>query len=377
MKIEQVSIVHLALPLVHPFQTSFGTERARELLLVAVHSAGLTGWGECVATAEPGFSYETVNTAWHILTDFIVPALLEQEQEIDAPEDIIAHYRWIRGHPMAKAAIEGAVWDLLAQAQDVTLADKLAPPGRYETPRRERVPVGVSVGVQPTLDDLLDRIQHFVDAGYRRIKIKIKPGWDREPVHAVRTRFPDLPLMVDANSAYTLADAPLFEALDVYDLLMIEQPLAYDDMVDHAKLQTRLRTPLCLDESIVSPAHARWALELGACRIINIKVGRVGGLAATRQIHDLAYDRGVPVWCGGMLETGVGRAANVAVASLPNYTLPGDLSATARYYDPDIADPPFVLNPDSTLSVPAGPGLGVTVDRERLERVTLRQVQLK
>jgi len=370
MKIDQVELYHISLPLVHPFQTSFDIERERECLLVAIHGEGLTGWGECVATARPGFSYETVTTAWHILTGFIVPAILGQT--ISTPRDAIDRYRWIRGHPMAKAALEAALWDLLAQAQSTSLADMLAPPGRYDAPRRGKVNVGVSVGVQPTVDDLLTRIQRFVDQGYRRIKIKIKSGWDLETVQAVRGRFPDLPLMVDANSAYQLADAPLFEVMDEYNLLMIEQPLAYDDIVDHAKLQARLVTPLCLDESITSPAHARWALEIGACRIINIKVGRVGGLTAAREIHDMARAQGVPVWCGGMLETGVGRAANVAIASLPGYTLPGDLSATARYYAPDVADPPFVLNADSTLTVPTGPGIGVQVNRERLGRVTIR-----
>jgi O-succinylbenzoate synthase len=375
MRIEQIKLHHISLPLVHPFQTSFGVERERECVLVAVHGEGLTGWGECAASAWPGFSYETVATAWHILSDFIVPGVLGQT--INAPCDAIDGYDWIRGHPMAKAALEAALWDLLAQAEGVSLADKLAPPGRYDQPRRERVPVGVSIGIQPSLDDLLSRIESFVALGYRRVKIKIKPGWDLEVVRAVRRRFPDLSLMVDANSAYTLSDAPLLEALDDYDLLMIEQPLAYDDIADHAKLQARLRTPLCLDESIISPAHARWALEIGACRVINVKVGRVGGLTAAREIHDLARAQGVPVWCGGMLETGVGRAANVAIASLPGYTLPGDLSATARYYDPDVADPPFVLNADSTVTVPVGPGIGVHVNQEQLERVTFRTNRFK
>jgi O-succinylbenzoate synthase len=374
MKIEQAELFHISLPLVHPFQTSFGVERERECILVAVHGEGLRGWGECAASDRPGYSYETVTTAWHILTDFILPAI--PGQVINRPGEAIDGYRWIRGHPMAKAALEAALWDLLAQAEGFSLADMLAPPGRYDEPRRERVPVGVSIGVQPTLDDLLARIQGFVHQGYRRVKIKIKPGWDLETVRAVRERFPDLSLMVDANSAYQLSDAPLFEALDEYDLLMIEQPLAHDDIADHAKLQARLRTPLCLDESITSPARARWALEIGACRIINIKVGRVGGLTAGREIHDLARTQGVPVWCGGMLETGVGRAANVAVASLPGFTLPGDLSATSRYYDPDIADPPFVLNEDSTMTVPRGPGTGVQVNWERLERVTIRASRL-
>jgi O-succinylbenzoate synthase len=372
MKIEQIELYHIAQPLVHPFQTSFGIERERECLLVAVCGEGLTGWGECVAGGRPDFSYETANTAWHILSDFIAPELVGRS--INAPGEAIEQYRWIRGHSMAKAALEAALWDLLAQAQGVSLADMLAQPGEA---RRERIPVGVSVGVQPSLDALLDRIQGFVDQGYKRVKIKIKPGWDVETVQAVRQRFPDTPLMVDANSAYRLSDTPIMEALDEFYLLMIEQPLAHDDIVEHAKLQASLRTPLCLDESIISPAHARWALEIGACRIINIKVGRVGGLTAAREIHDLARVQGVPVWCGGMLETGIGRAANIAIAALPNYSLPGDLSATSRYYEPDVADPPFTLNSDSTMSVPSGPGLGVTVNRERLQRMTMRQKRFK
>jgi O-succinylbenzoate synthase len=373
MKIEQVELFHISQPLVHPFQTSFGVERERECLLIAIHGEGLTGWGECVAGGRPDFSYETTNTAWHILTDLIVPTLVGQS--IHTPGEAIEQYRWIRGHPMAQAALEAALWDLLAQAQGISLADMLAQ--GTDEPRRERVPVGVSVGVQPTLDALLERIQDFVEQGYQRVKIKIKPGWDLETVRAVRQRFPHTPLMADANSAYQLSDAPLFEEMDQYYLLMIEQPLAYDDISDHAKLQAGLRTPLCLDESITSPAHARWALEIDACRIINVKVGRVGGLTAVCEIHDMARAQGVPLWCGGMLETGVGRAANVAIASLPGFTLPGDLSATARYYTPDIADPPFVLNPDSTLTVPQGPGLGVSVNRQRLERVTMRHNRFK
>jgi O-succinylbenzoate synthase len=372
VKIEQIEIYHISQPLVHPFQTSFGTERQRECLLLAVSGEGLTGWGECVAGGRPDYSYETTSTAWHVLSDFIAPQLVGRS--VNTPDEAIAQYAWIRGHSMAKAALETALWDLLAQAQGISLADMLARPGEE---RRERIPVGVSVGVQPSLEALLERIQGFVDQGYKRVKIKIKPGWDVETVRAVRSRFPDLPLMVDANSAYRLADAPILEALDEHYLLMIEQPLAHDDILEHAKLQASLRTPICLDESITSPDHARWALEIGACRIINIKVGRVGGLTAAREIHNLAQAQVVPVWCGGMLETGVGRAANIALAALPNFSLPGDLSATARYYDPDVADPPFVLNPDSTMSVPPGPGLGVTVHRERLQRLTLRQNRFK
>ncbi len=367
MKIERIELHHIDLPLVHPFETSFGREFTRPCILVATHADGLTGWGECTAHAGPWYSSETVETAWHVLRDFLIPAVLGQE--IASPAGVVARFSRVRGHPMARAALENAVWDLLAQAQGESLAVMLGG-------RRDRVAVGVSVGIEPTLDELLDRVAQHVAEGYGRIKLKIKPGWDVEVVRAVRDRWPDLPLQVDANSAYTLADAPVFREMDQFDLLLIEQPLHYDDIVDHAQLQAQLHTPLCLDESIHSPEHARWALDIGACRVINIKVGRVGGLTAARQIHDLCAERGIPVWCGGMLETNVGRAANVALATLPNFALPGDISASARYYRQDIAEPNFILNDDSTLSVPSGPGLGVHVLPDRLAGARLRHLAL-
>ena len=362
MKIEHVELHHVDMPLVHHFETSFGREVTRPCILVAVHGDGLTGWGECTAGAGPWYSSETIGTAWHVLRDFLIPAVLGRE--VASPADVVACFQRVRGHEMARAGLENAVWDLLAQAQGVSLAHVLGG-------QRERVPVGVSIGIEPTLELLLERVAQYVAEGYRRVKLKIKPGWDVAVVRAVRERWPDLPLQVDANSAYTPADAPVFQELDQFDLLLIEQPLHHDDIVDHARLQAHIRTPLCLDESIHSPEHARWALDIGACRVINIKVGRVGGLTAARQIHDLCAGRGVPVWCGGMLETNVGRATNVAMAALPNFTLPGDISASARYYRQDIAGPDFVLNDDSTLSVPAGPGLDVRVIPERLAAVRL------
>ena len=363
VRIERVDLHYIELPLAHPFETSFGRETARPCILVAVRADGLTGWGECVAGAGPWYSYETIGTAWHVLRDFLIPAVVGQE--VTAPADVVARFRRVRGHPMARAALENAVWDLLAQVQGVSLA-------RFLGGRKDRVEVGVSIGIEPTLKGLLDQVGRYVAEGYGRVKLKIRPGWDVEVVRAVRQRWPDLPLQVDANGAYTLADAPVFQELDRFDLLLIEQPFHYDDIVDHARLQSQLRTPVCLDESIPSPQHARWALEMGACRVINIKVGRVGGLTAARQIHDLCAERGVPVWCGGMLETNVGRAANVALATLPNFALPGDISASARYYREDIAKPDFILNEDSTLSVPSGPGLGVRVLPERLAAVRRR-----
>ena len=403
MKIERIELHHINLPLAHPFETSFGRELTRPCILVAVHASGLTGWGECSAGAGPWFSSETIETAWHVRRDFLIPAVLGQE--VVAPTDVVARFRRVRGHPMARAGLENAVWDLLAQAQGVSLADMLngaavgrpgptgaavgrpgpteaavGRPGPTEAavgrpgPTRDRVPVGVSVGIEPALEVLLDRVDQHVAEGYGRVKLKIKPGWDVDVVRAVRERWPDLPLQVDANCAYTLDDAPVLRELDQFDLLLIEQPFHYDDIVDHAQLQPQLRTPLCLDESIHSPEHARWALDIGACRVINIKVGRVGGLTAVRQIHDLCAARHVPVWCGGMLETNVGRATNVALATLPNFTLPGDISASARYYREDIAEPNFVLNDDSTLSVPSGPGRGVRLVPERLAAARLRHL---
>jgi len=363
MKIESVELHYVDMPLVHPFETSFGREVTRPCVLVAVHSGGLTGWGECAVGSGPWFSSETIETAWHVLRDFLIPAVLGQD--ITSPADVVARFRRVRGHPIARAGLENAVWALIAQAQEVPLTRLLGG-------KRDRVPVGVSVGIEPTLDALLDRVAQHVDGGYGRVKLKIKPGWDVGVVRAVRERWPDLPLQVDANCAYTLADAPVLRELDQFELLLIEQPFHHEDLVDHARLQLQLRTPLCLDESIRSPEHARWALDVEACRVINIKVGRVGGLTASRAIHDLCAERDVPVWCGGMLETNVGRATNVALATLPNFTLPGDISASARYYREDIAAPDFVLNDGSTLSTPTGPGLGVSVIPERLAAARLR-----
>jgi O-succinylbenzoate synthase len=365
--IERIYLHHISLPYVHPFETSFGRELSREAILVAVESDGLLGWGECVAGTGPWYSYETVGTAWHVLVDFLAPALLGAD--ISRPEQAAQRFSRVRGHAMARASLENAVWDLLGRAQGVSLATMLGGV-------RSAVPVGVSVGIEPTLDELLAQVEGYVAAGYGRVKLKIKPGWDVPVVRAVRERWPDIALQVDANSAYTLADAGRLAELDQFDLLLIEQPLHHDDMVDHAVLQMQLKTPICLDESIHSPQHARWALDIGACRIINIKVGRVGGFTAAREIHDLCAARGVPVWCGGMLETNIGRAGNLALAALPNFTLPGDISASARYFHRDIAAPDFTLNADSTITVPEGPGIGVRVQPERLPAATLRTVTL-
>ncbi len=382
--IERIELRLVSLSLKHPFQTSFGTEQHRQCIIVSVHSAGLTGWGECVASqfGNPAnseswafYSYETSGTAWHILKDFLAPALIGKE--VDSPVIVDHLHRRMRGHPMACAGMEAAVWDLLAKAEGIPLADALYVDQAYATARPDRVHSGVSIGIQSSIKDTIQRIAAFIDEGYARVKLKIKPGWDVDLAASVRAEFPEISLMLDANSAYSLSDSDLLKRLDAFNLLMIEQPLAHDDIYMHSKLQSQLETPICLDESIHSLDQARWAFDIDAARIINIKPGRVGGLWKARQIHDLSQEKDKPIWCGGMLETGIGRAANVALATLPGFTLPGDLSASDRYYEEDIVDPPFSLNADSTVSVPKGPGLGVRVRLKRLNEITLDQVVVR
>lgn len=365
MKIERIELHQLRIPYIYPFETSFGREAERDLIIASISSEGVTGWGECVAGSRPWYSSETTETSWHVMKDFLIPQLLDMD--IVSVTDVVGRFQWVRGHAMARACLENAVWDLLARAQGISLAQQLGGV-------RGRVPVGVSVGIESTVDELLDRVAMHVDDGYARVKLKIKPGWDLDVVRSVRERWPNLPLQVDANSAYRLSDAPIFRELDQFDLLLVEQPLHHEDIVDHSKLQSQIRTPICLDESIHSPEHARWALDIQACRIINIKVGRVGGLTSACQIHDLCSRHNIPVWCGGMLETNVGRAVNVAMATLPAFELPGDISASARYFHHDIAAPDFVLNQDSTLTVPRKSGTGVEVDLDRLSDVRSRML---
>lgn len=368
MRIDQVEIRHLQLPLVHPFETSFGREEERQTILVTVRGEGLTGWGEAATSAGPWYEYETVETSWHILRDFLGPRLVGQD--VVTAQDAARLMAPVRGHNIAKMGLEAAVWDLLGQAEGRSVSTLLGG-------RRETVAVGVSIGVQGSVSALINRIDAFLADGYSRVKIKIRPGWDVDVVRQVRKRFPALSLMVDANSAYSLADAKLLAALDEFDLLMIEQPLAHDDLVDHAELQRQLRTPICLDESVPTLAAARAALALGSGRIINIKPGRVAGLTVARDIHDLCRKSGVPVWCGGMLETGIGRAHNVALASLPGFSLPGDISASARYFYQDIVEPAFAVNRDGTMTVPTGPGIGVKVMPDRVESATRRRERIK
>ncbi len=370
MRIEQIELYHLSMPLKYTFETSFGRWSERECILVAARANGLTGWGECAAMPRPIYSYETASTAWHVLRDFLIPTVLGQEWE--SIEHLVELTSWVRGHQMAKSALQGAAWDLLAQRDGVSLATELSEPYLHRAEPRTRVPVGVSIGIQP-IDATLAQIERELSLGYGRIKLKIKPGHDVALARAARAAFPDASLMLDANSAYTLADAPLFQQMDDLDLLMLEQPLAYDDIFEHSRLQAQIETPICLDESIHTPSQARAALSIDAARVINIKPGRVGGLWEGRLIHDICRERDVPVWCGGMIETGVGRAANLAIASLPGFTLPGDISATAHYWLEDIIDEQFSLNAeDSTITVPNRPGLGVTVNLQRVRGYQLR-----
>jgi o-succinylbenzoate synthase len=364
MKIERVEQLYIEIPLKQPFETSFGREEAAYRVIIAVYAEGLVGYGECPVEPLPLYSPETVETCWHVQRDLLIPLLLDAE--IESPTDLGAVFRPARGHNMAKAGLEAAVWDVAAQRAGVSVSALLGG-------TRVRVESGVSIGIQPSVEALLDQIAAYRAEGYRRIKIKIKPGWDADVLAAVRARFPDIPLMVDANSAYTLADAPMLRALDAFGLLMVEQPLAHDDLLDHAALQREMATPICLDESITSLRRAREALALGSCQIINIKPARVGGLSSARAVHDLCREHGVPVWCGGLLETGIGRAHNLAAASLPGFTLPGDISASDRYWHEDIVEPPFALNEDGTVDVPQGAGIGVAVRGDRLKAVTVRR----
>ncbi|MCS6774491.1 MAG: o-succinylbenzoate synthase [Anaerolineae bacterium] len=369
--LDTIELFHIRIPLRAPFATSFGVTTDREtILLRAITADGLEGWGEWAGDG-PGYSYETVQTAWHILNDYLIPLALKAPW--NDPRSAVERFGAVRGHNITKATLEAALWDIAARRAGVSLRAFLSAVTRQ--PTRDRVPVGVSIGIQPSPEALVEQVGRYLEQGYRRIKIKIKPGRDIADARAVRQAFPNALLMVDANSAYSLDDAPVLKQLDDLDLLMIEQPLGYDDIYQHSLLQPQLKTPICLDESIHSPDHARAALALGACRIINIKQGRSGGLTQAVEIHDLCQAQHVPVWCGGMLETGIGRALNLALASLPNFTLPGDLSASARYYERDVVDPPFVLNPDGTLSVPEGTGLGVQVDFGYIAQISLRREQ--
>jgi len=359
MRLEAVELRRIGMPLVAPFETSFGVQLERDILLVRATTSEGEGWGECVAGEEPTYSPEYVDGAQHVIAHHLLPRLFGRG-DVGA-DDVFPLLRPVHGHQMAKAAIEMALLDAELRARGESFATRLGAV-------REAVDCGVSVGIHRSVPELLQTVTGFVDQGYRRIKLKIKPGWDVEPVRAVRERFPDVPLQVDANTAYAESDANHLAELDAFGLLLIEQPLPEDQVLAHARLTRIVRTPICLDESIHSLQAARDAIELGACAIINIKPGRVGGYLEAKRIHDLCAQHSIPVWMGGMLETGLGRAGNVAMAAMPNFTLPGDTSASDRYYHHDITEP-FVLH-DGRLRVPSGPGLGVRIDKARLEEVT-------
>jgi len=363
MKIDRIELRHVRMPYVLPFETSASRDESKDCILVQAWADGISGWGESPVTMTPFSTEETVETAWPILTSFIIPRVLGRI--FAHPHEVAAWLRPVRRNNLAKSGLEAAAWDLYAQAQGISLAQAL---GGTQT----KVAVGMSVGIEPTIEAMLGRIETWLAQGYQRIKVKIKPGFDVELVDAIRRRFGGIPLQVDANAAYTLRDVPRLVALDPYDLVMIEQPLDHDDIIDHAALQRQLRTPICLDESTGSADDARKAHDLGACRIINVKAARMGGLSEALRCHAICRERRIPVWCGGFLETGIGRAANIASASLPGFTLPADLGASRRYFHEDLIDPEVEVSPDGTVDVPAGPGLGFTVVERVVEKYTLR-----
>jgi o-succinylbenzoate synthase len=368
MKIDQIELREIQMPLVSAFETSFGRTSERRIILVRVFSEGVVGFGEATSPEGPFYNHESTETAWHVLRDFAVPQVLQAE--IQGPTDVAPLFKPIRGHNMAKAAVETAIWDLHAQQQTKPLYQLLGG-------GRRTINCGVSIGIQETIADLLKKIEKEIAAGYQRIKIKIKPGWDVEVVRQIRKEFPRLVLMCDANSAYDLRHLDLFKRLDEFDLLMIEQPLAWNDMIDHIQLQRAIRTPICLDESILDAEDARKAIDAGACRIVNIKLGRVGGHTESKRVHDTCQARGVPVWCGGMLEAGIGRAHNIALSTQENFQLPGDVSASKRYFQRDIIDPPVEVDSQGRIHVLDEPGIGFRPDMQRIEAVTVRTETLR
>jgi O-succinylbenzoate synthase len=361
MRIRQLTLREIHLNLVAPFETSFGKTTLRRIVLVEADVNGISGWGESTAGEGPFYSYEDVETAWHILRDHLWP--LVKGREFGAASEVHEMLSRVRGHNMAKAALETAVWDADAKHNNLPLWKLL---GGSLT----EIPCGVSIGIQPTIPDLIAKVEKELAAGYQRIKIKIKPGNDVEPVKALREKFPRIRLMVDANSAYSLDDVALLKRLDQFYLIMIEQPLGYDDIYSHIALQSKLETPICLDECIHDIDHARAAIETRACKIINMKLGRVGGHASARRIHDLCQSKNIPVWCGGMLESGIGRAHNIAMSTLPNFVLPGDVTASKRYWVEDIIEPEVEVSPQGTIHVTDRPGIGYEPRRDRIKAVT-------
>jgi len=362
MIIERIDLFHIKIPLLLPFETSYGRDDDMEKLLLKVYTPDMVTYAECVAETTPTYSYETIGTAREILKKYLFPLVLGKE--IDGPEEYCRMVSWVRGHEMARSALENSVWILKALEKGVSLAQLL---GGTAT----KIVSGVSIGIQDTVESLVDLVGSYLEKGYPRIKIKIKPGKDIQFIEGVRKRYPDIALMVDANNAYSLDDIDILKEFDRYNLTMAEQPLDYDDIIDHARLRTLIETPICLDESIHSPYFARVAAELNACQIINIKQARVGGLRAAKIVHDLCMEHNIGVWCGGMMETGIGRAVNIALTTLANFIYPSDISASDRYWERDIIEQPFVLNTDGTIDVPSGAGLGVTVDEKMIDRYTI------
>ena len=368
MNIDAIRLREINLPLAYPFETSFGLTTGRRILLVEIESEGLTAWGECVAGEHPYFSDEMIDTAWMITETELAPRLLDAE--IKGGGDCPDLFRQVRGHRMAKAALENAVWDLAAQQQRVSLSALLGG-------TRETIPCGVSIGIQPSVEVLMEKIAKELEAGYQRIKLKCKPGWDTRIFKAVRKRWPEIVLSCDANSAYRMKDIEHIATWDEFGLLMIEQPLWFDDFYFHSMLQKRIETAICLDESIRNRRDALAAIDMESCRIINIKVGRVGGFSEAIAVHNAAAERGVPVWCGGMLETGIGRAHNIALSSLPNFSLPGDVSASSRYWTRDIIEPEVTVSATGEIVVPTDIGSGFAIDTERIESLTVRRANLR
>ena len=367
MRIREVRLRELRMKLIAPFETSTMLTDERRVILVETDVDGVTGWGECVAGESPSYSPETTETAWHILRDHLWPLL--KGREFSAAAEIWDLLEPVRGHSMAKAGLESALWDAEAKQKGVPLSKLLGGV-------REEIASGVSIGIKNSLDELAGAVKSELAAGYQRIKIKIKPGKDVEQVKRIRQDFPRTKLMVDANSAYRPTDWPVLKQLDGYHLMMIEQPLGWDDLYAHVELQKKLQTPICLDECIHTLEHAQAAISLGACKIINIKMGRVGGYTVAKQIHDLCEAHAIPVWCGGMLESGIGRAHNIHLSSLPNFILPGDVAASRRYWHEDIIDPEVTVSAQGTIRVPTGPGIGFAPRMERIEKCTVRKERL-
>ncbi|HLK19788.1 MAG TPA: o-succinylbenzoate synthase [Bryobacteraceae bacterium] len=365
IKLERINLRQIRMPLVHFFETSFGRTTERHMVLVEAVAGGISGWGECTAGENPFYNEEWTDSAWLILRDYVAPRVLNHE--FASAADVDGRTSHIRGHNMARAGLEVAVWDLEARMKGQPLYRHIGGGARRE------IPCGVSIGIQNSVPELLQKIETELAAGYQRIKMKIKPGWDVDVIRQVRARFPKTLLMADANSAYTLADADRLKALDEFGLMMIEQPLAHDEIIDHAKLQAQLQTPICLDECIRSAHQAAQAIAMQAGRIINIKLGRVGGFGEAKRVHDVAQSAGIPVWCGGMLEAGIGRAHNIALATLPNFVLPGDVSASKRYWAHDIIQPAVEVTPRGTIEVRDVPGFGYDIDRDFLNSITVRQ----